>query len=120
VDFKASSHLKNYFSRTVSYLPALIKFKFLKLLIKLGILFGLIWLVSGNWLGDKLIGILKSSSGGFFNAIAYVIFYFKGLAVISLIIILAKVIIGKPISKILFIFVGLGLFALVLEYFFIL
>ncbi|MBY0462887.1 MAG: hypothetical protein K2Q34_06880 [Alphaproteobacteria bacterium] len=117
MDFKESPLLKGYLSRTVSYLSTFLKLKFLKLLVKLGILFGLIWFVSGNWLGDKVIGFLKSSSGGFFSAITYVTLFVKGLAVASLIIILAKVIIGRPISKFLYILVGLGLLALLFEYF---
>ena len=117
MDFKEPPLLRNYFSQTISYLSNFLKLKFLKLLVKLGILFGLIWLVSGNWLGDKLIAFLKSSSGGFYNALFYAILCLKGLAIISLIIILVRIIIGNPISKFLYIFVGLGLITLLFERF---
>lgn len=117
MQFTNNPLFKNRISQTLSYFSNLLKLKFLKIIIKLGILLAAIWFISGTWLGDKVIPLLKSSSGGAYNALHYVMLSFKGIAVASLIIILAKVIIAKPISKILFVLVGVGLVILFLERF---
>ncbi|MBY0281550.1 MAG: hypothetical protein K2W94_05260 [Alphaproteobacteria bacterium] len=117
MSFIKNSLFKNRLSQIFSYFSTFLKMKFLKIAIKFGVLLAAIWLVSGNWLGDKLITLLKSSSGGIYTGLHNVALSLKGLAVASLIIILAKVIIGRPISKILFALVGIGLVVLFLERF---
>ncbi len=94
-----------------------LKFKLIKVILKIVILLSLFWAFSGTWLGQKLKPLTQLAYGGVWQIAQKALFTAKTVGQICLVVVLGLVIVGKPIWKSLYFLIGLALAALGLEHF---
>lgn len=94
-----------------------LKFKLIKVILKIVILISLVWFFSGTWLGDTLKPIARLAYGSVWQIAHKVVLTTKTTGQVCLVIALGLVILGKPIWKILYLLIVLALVALGIEHF---